>query len=76
MNTAYCILHKEMVTLTDDGHLVVTETEPGLPELNLCDFPGGLAFAPPPEFNIDEWLIHAEPPTDDELALMDAEAYL
>jgi hypothetical protein len=81
MNTAYCILHEEMVEMLDDeitgiGHTYSAETEPGLPELNFCEFPDGLAFTPPPEFNMDEWMKTAEPPTDEELAIMDEQAEL
>ena len=42
------------------------------PEIDYCDFPGGFAFVPPPEFDMDEFINTIVPPTDEEIAQMEA----
>ena len=80
MSTAYCIKCETMVETEQEpttGHVIElggSACEP--PQFEICDFPAGLAFTPPPELNIDEWMETAEPPTDEELAISDAEAEL
>jgi len=61
MNTAYCILHEEMVALEPgliSGHMIECRGDSiyDPPEIEFCDFPDGWATCPPPEFDMDEFL--------------------
>ena len=74
MELLFCIKHEEMVAPTGGGHLMVEETEPGLPELNLCEFSEGWATCPPSPQLEGEWQDYMSPPSDEEFEFTDAEA--
>lgn len=74
--TLYCIEHEEMVGLEEtnlgEGHTfsveVATDTPYTFWDYEFCKFPLGFAFCPPPEFDMDTFMLTAQEPIEDDLS--------
>lgn len=77
MNTlVYCIEHEEMVLAEETplgvGHGLVVPTYDYPPfESEFCEFPKGLAYCPPPELDMDDFMEWVEEPSSSFLFLSD-----
>jgi len=71
----YCIRCGEMVYQENNGGHMVMRWPLDLyasPEVDYCEFPDGWATCAPPDVNMDDYINTVVPPTDEEIAQMEA----